>query len=198
MMDYFVVNFFSPAEYPLNDVVISPTQWTQLCKRHFSFLWYSKHPVNNPCPTLLVDCLCLPTGKETTNPPSGTGGSCVRFISFKAGGLYEATGYCLLPPCHFGEENYELSAEPRPLKQQKLGLRAVSQREGQGTAKCSLVPWSSAERRPRTLQQGALPENQICRQREAWPFVLSSGFFSCFPSDTGFWENEGKYLLSTE
>lgn len=157
-----------------------------------SFLRYSKHPVNNPCPTLNRQPL-FTDRKGNCKSSKRPGGSRVRFTSYKAGGLYEAIAYCLLPSFALEKKMTELSAEPRPLKPQNLGPRAVLQRDGQGKASCSPVPWPIAERRRLTFNRGALPKNQICRQREAWPFVLTNRFFSCFPSDTGFSESEGKY-----
>lgn len=105
------------------------------------------------------------------------------FISYQAGGLSEARGYCLLPCFTFRKKISELSAEQRLLKQ-NLGLWAALQGVRE-TGRCSPLPWAIAERRRLTLPQEALPENQICRQREVWPFALTSRFFSCFCSEMG-------------
>lgn len=61
---YFVAYFPSESQTPFQ-LATSPTQWADLCKKHFSFLSYRKHPVNNLFPILLTDCFCLQAGKAT-------------------------------------------------------------------------------------------------------------------------------------
>lgn len=72
----------------------------------------------------------------------------------------------------------ELSAHSL-LKQQSLGPGAVMPRVRGG--RFSPVPWSVTERRLLTLQQEALCENQICRQRSGSLF-LPAGSSAVFPA----------------
>lgn len=79
----------------------------------------------------------------------------------------------------------ELSAEPRPLKPQNLGPRAVLQRDGQGKARCSPVPWPIAERRRLTFNRGALQKNRFAGKERPGPLSLPTGSSAAFPVTRG-------------
>ena len=80
----------------------------------------------------------------------------------------------------------------RGLPKAQTSAGAITEDQEEGPSSFTRCP-----ERPLTPQPEALPVNCVCRRRAARPSVSTSRFFSCFPSETGFWESEGKYFLST-
>lgn len=69
----------------------------------------------------------------------------------------------------------------RGLPKPQTSAGAVTEDQEEGPSSSTRCP-----ERPLTPQPEALPENCVCRRRAARPFVSTSRFFSCFPSETRF------------